>query len=367
MRSLDFNRYAFSICVAVAILAGCGGSQPPIGAPGAMPQSPAIATHAVHGTSWMLPEAKSEDLLYVSDGSTDSVFVYSYKSRQQVGNLTGFGSPYGQCVDGTGDVWIADFRSSDVVEYAHGGTKPLKTLSVGGGSNGWPVGCSVSPNGDLAVSIGLLADAPSGAGAILVFKGASGLPVTYTDSDCYNPLAPGYDDKGNLYVEGTEYISYYMQRGNVCELPAGGTSLRVVSVRRRDHGRKRPAFGTGGVMWDGKHLALLVINKRFKSTTATAIVRAAETPSGNLIALGDTRLSDSNCNGGFQAQQVFIVGKNNTPVNHEQGTAVVGGNELPFDPCYYDFNSWSYPSGGTQQWSLTLRYTFGASVSIAKK
>jgi hypothetical protein len=28
------------------LLAGCGGSQPPVGAPGAMPQSRAIATHA---------------------------------------------------------------------------------------------------------------------------------------------------------------------------------------------------------------------------------------------------------------------------------------------------------------------------------
>ncbi len=43
MKSLDFGRYALSSCVAVVMLAGCGGSQPPIGAPGAMPQSPAMA------------------------------------------------------------------------------------------------------------------------------------------------------------------------------------------------------------------------------------------------------------------------------------------------------------------------------------
>jgi uncharacterized repeat protein (TIGR03803 family) len=33
MKSLDFSRYALSVCVATAMLAGCGGSQPPIGAP----------------------------------------------------------------------------------------------------------------------------------------------------------------------------------------------------------------------------------------------------------------------------------------------------------------------------------------------
>jgi len=35
------RRYAAALCVGAALLAGCGGSQPPIGTPGAMPQSPA--------------------------------------------------------------------------------------------------------------------------------------------------------------------------------------------------------------------------------------------------------------------------------------------------------------------------------------
>jgi hypothetical protein len=38
MRFSDFSRCALSICAAVAFLAGCAGSQPPIGAPGAVPQ-----------------------------------------------------------------------------------------------------------------------------------------------------------------------------------------------------------------------------------------------------------------------------------------------------------------------------------------
>ena len=39
MNGLGFNRYLLAFCVASALLAGCGGSQAPIGAPGAMPQS----------------------------------------------------------------------------------------------------------------------------------------------------------------------------------------------------------------------------------------------------------------------------------------------------------------------------------------
>ena len=76
MKSLDFSRYVLGVCAAVAMLAGCGGSQPPIGTPGAMPQTSALATHADRGTSWMLPDAKSKDLLYVGD--IYDVTVYSY-------------------------------------------------------------------------------------------------------------------------------------------------------------------------------------------------------------------------------------------------------------------------------------------------
>ena len=42
MKSLDFSRHALGITVgicAASLLADCGGSQPPIGAPGAMRQS----------------------------------------------------------------------------------------------------------------------------------------------------------------------------------------------------------------------------------------------------------------------------------------------------------------------------------------
>jgi hypothetical protein len=39
MKTFAVSRYALSISLAVAFLAACGGSQPPIGAPGAMPES----------------------------------------------------------------------------------------------------------------------------------------------------------------------------------------------------------------------------------------------------------------------------------------------------------------------------------------
>jgi uncharacterized repeat protein (TIGR03803 family) len=46
MRISGASRCAFGICAAAALLAGCGGLQPPIGAPGAMPQVSALAARS---------------------------------------------------------------------------------------------------------------------------------------------------------------------------------------------------------------------------------------------------------------------------------------------------------------------------------
>ena len=40
MRTERLGRRALTSCVAAALLAGCGGSQPPMGAPGAMNRYP---------------------------------------------------------------------------------------------------------------------------------------------------------------------------------------------------------------------------------------------------------------------------------------------------------------------------------------
>lgn len=132
--------------------AGCGGSQPPIGAPGMMPQASAIATHAERGKSWMAPEATSEDLVYVT-GGCGGTCVVSYPAGKIVGYLNlGNGLNAGVCSDSGGNVYISNNRESndsEVVEYAHGGTTPKATFDLPGFD---AAGCSVDPTtGNLAV------------------------------------------------------------------------------------------------------------------------------------------------------------------------------------------------------------------------
>src|ERR1700734_1697106 len=121
MKNITLGRRALSLGAAAALLAGCGGSQPPIGAPGAVPQRRAIATHAERGGSWMLPEAKGKDLLYVSSDSNGSVDVYSYPQLKRVGKLSRLNSAAaGECIDKMGDVFITtsnEQNSSTIYEY----------------------------------------------------------------------------------------------------------------------------------------------------------------------------------------------------------------------------------------------------------
>jgi hypothetical protein len=59
MKDREFGRRALTFCVAAALLAACGRSQPPVGASGAMPQTTKVAPHADHDSSWMAPDSTS--------------------------------------------------------------------------------------------------------------------------------------------------------------------------------------------------------------------------------------------------------------------------------------------------------------------
>jgi hypothetical protein len=99
MIRFSFSGYA-GLVVAIFLIAGCGSLGPQATIPRAA--SPALRQVGQHSKSWMLPEAKSKDLLYLSDNTGDQVYVFSYPSDKLVGTLTGFGSPVGACVDKRG-------------------------------------------------------------------------------------------------------------------------------------------------------------------------------------------------------------------------------------------------------------------------
>jgi hypothetical protein len=274
----------------------------------------------------MLPEAKKiKALIYASAGNVN---VYDYATATQVGSLTGFNNPYGQCVDKRGDVFLTTSIGSEgaVLEYAHGGSSSIKTFNTDGN----PIGCSISPvNGDLAVTNGAFGVT----GDVQIWKHATGTPATYTNrQDCNQMWPPGYDNRGNLYIETGNYHS-------VCELPVGGSSLVAVEF---NHDIGYP----GSVMWDGKYLAFTDQGYPGKTHRYTAAIYRAKEKRGVLNVVGTTLLRYKRC--GTEIAQPFIVGEKNTPANDVEGNVVVGGNQACQEISEYTtpLTYWHYPSNG---------------------
>jgi hypothetical protein len=215
-----------TICAgfAIALLAGCGGQVAPTG--GAITG----ATSAAHGKSWMLPEAKSEDLIYAT-GGCGGTCVLSYPQGKLVGSLkVGAFAGSGACTDSNGDVFIANNRFVD--ELAHGGYSPIRTLILPGKYAGE---CSVdSTTGNLAV---IFAGASVG---VAIFP-PQGTPTTYSTG--IDARACGYDNDGDLFVSG-----YNVQDPGLSELPAGGTQFNVLNISE-DVGRP------GAIQWDGSYMS----------------------------------------------------------------------------------------------------------------
>ncbi|HEY4433045.1 MAG TPA: hypothetical protein VGM99_01480 [Candidatus Cybelea sp.] len=140
----------------------------------------------------MAPDAKKSDLAYISNFYSSEILVFTYPGGKYVGSISGATDPQGLCAAKSGNWWVVASGSDEVLEFAHGGTTPLKTLNVSGGE---PAGCAVdSTTGNLAVTI------VSG-GDVVVFTGGSGSGTTTSDG-LTETYFTAYDDKGDLFADG---------------------------------------------------------------------------------------------------------------------------------------------------------------------
>lgn len=326
----------------VLILAACNGSS----ANAPLPRSvEAPLRSATQGASWMSPVARTKPkLLYVSAFNGSDVTVYDYPDGSQVGTLTGFSSPSGQCVDEKGDVYITNFTRGAVDEYAHGGKTPLNTYATSGDA----FGCSVDKAGDLAVTDFL--GTSYSAGSITVFPKGAGKGVVYSDpADCHYIWPAGYDDAGNLIAvaenDTSEAVTY-------CALLKGSKSLTTLSAAGF------AIYSPDTTMWDGTYIALgdQQLGGGLQSGFVEATLSGSTLTKHAQVALSDV------CDGGYtHVVNPFIVGRKNTPVNDRRGVAVLGSNQF----CNADFRLWHYPQGGNPFATLPFQAA-GESVSIRR-
>jgi hypothetical protein len=226
------------LLVSLATLpAGCGAPQL-----GALP----AASRAGLATPWMAKSLKGDDLLYVTN-MNGAVNVYKYAQHSLVGVLTDFVWPIGACSDYAGNVFITDWEANKIVEYAHGGTKPIETIR----DQFAPSNCSVNPvNGDLAVANYGNLNNRYRAGNIFVYTHGKGKPVKYEGRNGEKFQGCAYDGRGDLLAAGAYGISgpFYT---NFYYLPKLGKSMAPIDL-------PGPTVswewgGIQGLAWDGKY------------------------------------------------------------------------------------------------------------------
>lgn len=237
-------RYVAAICTSTALLSGCNGGSPSGFGPSANVQSAALrGAHPDRARSWMSPAAKTaKKLLYVSDASTYDVYVFSFPKGKLVGTLTDQNNPSGICTDKDGDVYVTQlYGGGHIVEYAHGGTTAIKSLSDPGYE---PGDCAVDPKtGNLAVA-NIVSDY-FGEGNVMVFANASGSGTTYeppSSGSWFSVNAVGYDLNSNLYISGSCNSAFCAG-----ELPSGSSGVENVTLSTNP-------VGSGTIQWDGKYV-----------------------------------------------------------------------------------------------------------------
>lgn len=255
----------------------------------------------------MSPDAKSQDLLYISDEGNGDVYAFSYPKGKLVGTLTGLGEPQGECADKKGDVFITTFQTYQIFEYAHGGTTRIATLD---NPNEYMEGCSVDPGtGNLAV-INFETNG-QGPGGVSIYKKAKGNPKVYSDSALLLGYALGYDNEGNIFLDGLDSSRTF----EFAELPKGSKSFKTISLNVT-------IANPGGVEWDGKYVDV--------GDEKAGIIYQTNGAGGE--EKGSTPLNQSN--GVYQ----FAV----------SGKTVVGPNVYAASAMY-----WKYPAGGSPTKTLT--------------
>jgi uncharacterized repeat protein (TIGR03803 family) len=234
MKSLDFSRRALICCVPVAMLAGCGGSQPPIGAPRAMPQSNAMApsSYRVLYSFGDPPDGNTPQAGVIgNDGTFYGTTTYGGAYRSSGGN--GWGTVFSVTTAGTEKV-LHNFGSADDGRFPSAGLIDVSGTLYGttwiGGSKTCPFyeGCGT-----------VFSIATTGTEKVLyIFRGGP--------HDGSGPVARLLDVKGTLYGTTSAGGKYCLQHSN------GGCGT-VFSITTSGAERILHNFGQGadGTLPDG--------------------------------------------------------------------------------------------------------------------
>ncbi len=282
----------------------------------------------------MAPNTTSENLLYIT-GGCGGICVFSYPGGTLVGELADSNTPFGECVDKSGDVFVANFGTEGgtpgIVEYAHGGTSPIATLSDPGYS---PEACSIDPTtGNLAVTNDSFGSGSSG--VVAIYANAKGDPTDYADPKISYMGFCGYDDEGNLFVDGQ-----YEGTFELAEMLKGSSSFKRIEL-------KQPLGYSLNLQWAGKYIAL---------AASSSVIYHVVVKGSKATVVGTTLL--------------------NGPVFESEGQFWIQGGTIitPYAPgsSTEEVGLWKYPTGGLVRKNIggtefNDAEPFGTAVSLAQQ
>ncbi|MGA8575783.1 MAG: hypothetical protein WB609_08915 [Candidatus Cybelea sp.] len=176
----------------------------------------------------------------MADRTTGSVYVRALPGGALVQTLSGFLEPYGDCTDTKGDVYITDYGTRVIREYAHGAANPIRILT----ERYRPWSCAVDPlTGDLAAAN---ATNEGSRGIVAIYSSAKGRPV-YRFRKGLSFFYCAYDSQGNLFLDGLG--------------PSGTSDVGLVELRKGQSAFTTIALNQsftsiGGLAWRGTQMAV---------------------------------------------------------------------------------------------------------------
>jgi hypothetical protein len=296
-----FYCHVLRICAVAAMLTGCGESQPPIGAPGAMAQSRSLVIPAAHG----------RDLLYVSAVLATNVYAYPHRKLvSRLGGSTGI-----ICSNAAGDVFLSQVNVDVIDEFQHGRSTPIAQLSDPFSS---PQSCSTDRTS------GKLALVSSAGEGVAIFRPGKlhhwHLPKLYALGQ--NLVSCGYDASGDLFID-----SDTQDNGTIYELPKGGSKFENIAL---DYNLATP----GTIQWDGQYLAV--------GDQGNTLIHRFSIQGSQGTQIGSVTLSGQPSLTQFWIEDSIVIGADEST------------SEVPF---------WKYPEGGSEIKALKMNEPLGATVS----
>ena len=114
MKVSGISRHALCASMSIAMLGGCGGSQPPIGAPDTIPQSHSISARVVDGSA--VPS-----YLYVADPGLRAIVAFDSAGNKVVEKTFNTRHPIDVVTDSRGHVYVDLYKNglTSVLEFTH--------------------------------------------------------------------------------------------------------------------------------------------------------------------------------------------------------------------------------------------------------